>query len=606
VTISADGMPGVGKTTLAIVLAHHPAVLSHFSDGILWGALGLNADPATVLSAWAGALSVEIAGAADPAAVLRGRIGRRRMLLVIDDAWEADAAEALRCGGPECSHLLTTRDQVLARRFADAARVESIHELDEDEAWSLLRELVPETCAAEPAGARALVRAVGGLPLAVELLGGYLAEPARGYFPDTAAEGVWELADPRRRVRLAAKRLGAHESGVVTLAETVELSVNALPPPAAAAFHALGAFAPKPETFDRAAAEVVTGATSATLGLLLARRLLEQPEPNVLAIHQVLADVARERTPREAVERHRDHFLGQVEAGGSDWRRVERIYPQVKWAWAQLPPGAGHARLGMVAVMSGYQRRRGLWRESVVWNEAALRDAAGLGLARSCAVLANELGWLLDNLGEPARALEYYTHALAITREIGDHAGAAVALNNIGLAHAALGDRPRALEQYDQAVPIFEAAGDRGGLAATLVNSGTVHHAIGDRHRALEHFGRARRIQQEIGDRHGLAVTLNNIGAVYDELRQPEKALACMEQALRINEEAGDRYGEAVTRFNLAQVHRDQGRLTQAVHELQRVVELDELIQSHLLDAHRQLLRDMEEELAEGGSVPST
>ncbi|RIK45684.1 MAG: hypothetical protein DCC57_16290 [Chloroflexi bacterium] len=33
--LSADGLPGVGKTTLAVVLAHRRDLLAHFRDGVL-------------------------------------------------------------------------------------------------------------------------------------------------------------------------------------------------------------------------------------------------------------------------------------------------------------------------------------------------------------------------------------------------------------------------------------------------------------------------------------------------------------------------------------------------------------------------------------------
>ena len=41
---------------------------------------------------------------ADRTQKLRDAIGPRLMLLVIDDAWDSEAAEALRCGGPRCGH----------------------------------------------------------------------------------------------------------------------------------------------------------------------------------------------------------------------------------------------------------------------------------------------------------------------------------------------------------------------------------------------------------------------------------------------------------------------------------------------------------------------
>jgi len=35
--LSAEGLPGVGKTTLAVVLAHNPAILAHFAGDALIG-----------------------------------------------------------------------------------------------------------------------------------------------------------------------------------------------------------------------------------------------------------------------------------------------------------------------------------------------------------------------------------------------------------------------------------------------------------------------------------------------------------------------------------------------------------------------------------------
>ena len=39
VLVSVNGLPGVGKTTLAVELAHDQAVHAHFRDGVLWAGL---------------------------------------------------------------------------------------------------------------------------------------------------------------------------------------------------------------------------------------------------------------------------------------------------------------------------------------------------------------------------------------------------------------------------------------------------------------------------------------------------------------------------------------------------------------------------------------
>ena len=58
IALSAQGLPGVGKTTLAIKLANSKEIREHFSDGILWAGLGKNADAMRYLAIWADELRV--------------------------------------------------------------------------------------------------------------------------------------------------------------------------------------------------------------------------------------------------------------------------------------------------------------------------------------------------------------------------------------------------------------------------------------------------------------------------------------------------------------------------------------------------------------------
>src|SRR5688572_1584795 len=292
--LATEGLGGVGKTTLAVALAHHRQVLEHFKEGILWASLGPQAEVAGLLAGWAEALGRDISALIsleERREAVKALIGQRRLLLVIDDAWELEAARALRCGGPNCCHLLTTRNKGLARAFAGVAQTQGGLILDDEAAYELLAALAPEACGADPAAARALSQAVGGLPLALELLGGYLAAPERTVFPDLSQAALAELAEPERRLRLAQQRLGSR-GGAVSLEETLGLSLADLPAEVGRAFYALGAFAAKPERFSRAAAEAVSGVGGAELALLVARNLVEAAGES-LALHQVVAEVAR-------------------------------------------------------------------------------------------------------------------------------------------------------------------------------------------------------------------------------------------------------------------------------------------------------------------------
>ncbi len=76
--------------------------------------------------------------------------------------------------------------------------------------------------------ARLLADAVGGLPLAIELLGGYLAAPEQATFPDLSQAAIAELMNPAQRLALAQERLGNAADGMQTLEAVIQLSLDDL------------------------------------------------------------------------------------------------------------------------------------------------------------------------------------------------------------------------------------------------------------------------------------------------------------------------------------------------------------------------------------------
>jgi hypothetical protein len=178
--VALCGIAGIGKSTLAARLAHHPALRAHFADGVLWATLGPQADPIIELERWASALGIDLSrlpNADQRAQALHDAIGSRRMLLVVDDAWSLETATFLRCGGPNCGYLLTTRNKALAIAFAGAAQTVIVPTLSDVAAHELLCGLASDLCAIDPFKAKALSAAVDGLPLALVLVGVYLAAP---------------------------------------------------------------------------------------------------------------------------------------------------------------------------------------------------------------------------------------------------------------------------------------------------------------------------------------------------------------------------------------------------------------------------------------------
>jgi tetratricopeptide (TPR) repeat protein len=566
--LAADGLPGVGKTTLAVALARHPQLLAHFRDGILWAGLGRLGDVASIQATWGDALGVDLRDLFDPYARtqrLTNAIGHRRLLLVLDDVWQWEAADQLRCSAPGVATLLTTRDQALARRFAGAHRCVNVSVLKAEPAYELLATLAPEACATDPAAAQRLAALVDGLPLALELLGGYLDANRRTQARRQQALTV--LTDPAARLALATQRLGDPHHQAVTLQATIALSLADLPAATVAAFHTLGAFAPKPARFTLPAALAVTGADEETLFTLADRNLVEMGADEMLALHQTLSAVARTQLLSEVTSRHRDYYLAQVNEDREDWQRIEEIYPQVAFSWQQgsSKGNEGTYLFNFVWHLRIYQERRGLWDDKLQWAEQALHFAQSHNLPEQTASMMVNIGFVHDALGEKTQALAYYEQALPLRRQAGDKAGEATTLNNLGGVYDDLGEKAQALAYYEQALPLWRQVEDKKGEAATLTNIGAVYSALGEKEKALAYFEQALPLRRQVGDKAGEATTLNNIGHVYSDLGEKTQALAYYEQVLPLRRQVGDKAGEASTLNNLGGVYSVLGEKEKAL-----------------------------------------
>src|SRR5205823_5270911 len=107
------GWPGVGKTTVARAMAHWPEVVTAFPDGVLWAALGPSPQILSELLAWGRSLGEESIllskDIAEASQRITGLLRDRRMLLIVDDAWDASHVVPFTVGGRQCAMLVTTR-----------------------------------------------------------------------------------------------------------------------------------------------------------------------------------------------------------------------------------------------------------------------------------------------------------------------------------------------------------------------------------------------------------------------------------------------------------------------------------------------------------------
>jgi tetratricopeptide (TPR) repeat protein/transcriptional regulator with XRE-family HTH domain len=299
-----SGLPGIGKTTLAVMVATDKEVMAHFHNGILWAGLGPHPNVLGLLARWGILLGIKPTDVENVnnweawGRALQAVINNRRLLLIIDDAWSIEGALAFQVGGAQCAHLLTTRLPQVAFAFAQQGAL-VIPELKETDGLALLAHFVPQLVQEDPENARALVRAAGALPLALTLMGKYLAAQVPTGQPRRLQAALVQLYDASQRLRVSVptppneRSPSFPENTPLSLHAAITISAQQLSPQAHVALCALAVFPAKPNSFSEEAALAVCQEPVETLDTLWDAGLIESSGPCRYTLHQTIADYAQ-------------------------------------------------------------------------------------------------------------------------------------------------------------------------------------------------------------------------------------------------------------------------------------------------------------------------
>ena len=165
-------MGGIGKSVLAAALARDDEVRTAFPDGVFWLTFGREVDPRTRQAELVRALG-EAAPAFDSwrdgRAYLSELTAARACLVILDDVWREEHAEAFTRLGDGCRLLVTTRDRAVLEKIAAAEH--RLDVLSPERALDLLASGVGQAVDALPREASEIARECGFLPLAISVVG---------------------------------------------------------------------------------------------------------------------------------------------------------------------------------------------------------------------------------------------------------------------------------------------------------------------------------------------------------------------------------------------------------------------------------------------------
>ncbi|GGX83399.1 regulatory protein AfsR [Streptomyces minutiscleroticus] len=581
------GIGGVGKTTLAVHVAHHAR--TSFPDGQLYvdlqGAGARAAEPAAVLGAFLRALGTPDPAVPDTleerAALFRSVLAGRRVLVLLDNARDAAQVRPLLPGTEGCAALVTSRTRMVDLA---GAHLVDLDVMAPDEALELFTRIVgAERVAAERNAALDTVAACGFLPLAIRVAASRLA-----------ARRTWTVAALAARLADERRRLDELRAGDLAVKATFELGYGQLEPAQARAFRLLG-LADGPDVSLAAAAALLDlplDRTEDLLESLVDTSLLESAAPGRYRYHDLVRLYARACAERDehpsaereaALSRLLDFYLATAarvyaaERPGD--RTVDHLEPTrrpglefaddgaaLDWlhseaacilACVRQSLGPGTLRRGVDLLLASKDLAES-GAGSLPYEAAAraARDAArDLGDARAEGRARVTLAQVLCTAGRFDEAAAEAERSEELGRTADDPWTCGNAPNERGIVALCKNEHAAGEAHLLRAIEAFRADGNRPGEASALCNLSRVLVAVDRTATAVELVQEGVAIYDELGLTVRLANARYALGIALGHMGRGGEALEQLTMALHTFAGNRQRLWEGTTHYRIAQVH---------------------------------------------------
>jgi DNA-binding SARP family transcriptional activator/tetratricopeptide (TPR) repeat protein len=577
-----SGTAGVGKTALAIRWARR--IADDFPDGQLYvnmhgfdrAGIPMPATEAARSFLTALAVPAESVPMASDAllGLYRTVLTGRRLLIVLDNARDAEQVRPLLPGSPGCLVIVTSRNQ-LPGLAADGAYPITLGVLPDRQARDFLTARLGTRQLNRTDAYEQLVKVCAGLPLALSLVAGRAA--TQPDFPLSALAA--ELSEASGR--LDALDEGYGDQGIRAV---LSWSYWSLSEQAARVFRLLGVHPGPDITATAAAAMTETDLAQARTALreLARASMVTEHLPGRFGCHDLLRILAAElaRTTdgaagcRAALIRVLDHYLyaghraamllnparqpitltGSCATAGLEpmadekaamaWFHAERDV--IVAAIARAGREGLHAHAWQLPwTLVNYLDRQGHWHALAQIERTALSAAIQARDPAAEAISRRSLGAAWIRAGRYRRAQSQTTRALQISRKLRDRLGEAYCHLNLSYILTCRGEHRLAYLSALRAIDCSRAAGNGHAQVFALSAAAVSQTELGHPARAAAYAEQALKLQQATGDRFGQVTTLEGLGNIHLGSGRPERAVTVFRDARAASRELGDRFNEA-------------------------------------------------------------
>jgi tetratricopeptide (TPR) repeat protein len=581
------GTGGMGKS----VLASHFATIhkKSFPDGVIGLRLHDHA-PESVAQTF-----TSLSGTTLPpdhnlsaAEIMQSVFQQKQSLLIFDNAEDA-TAKFLLPGGSLCKVLVTTRNKGLLKNLdIPAASYIDLTRFSATETRDLLGKIITsQRVEAEPDAVAEIHELVGGLPLAIRIIGGALDEQLF----TTLTEYAQLLGDEKARL----SHLRSPDDPDLNVEASFGLSLERLESlnetETIKVFACLGACSP--DGFSLLAAQVASGQSEfgikSALGRLMRLSLVIQGNRiDQFTLHPLLFLFARQKAEAygwlaEAEQRHTDFFLDFVqeksEPSPDNFEALKAELNSLLLAGRRLA-AKQQPRYDFYVALEPFLEANGYWKEALDLIERFSGAARATGNITGMAHFSLQRGQFFQLCGNFEEARASYLESERFVAQIENshqrqHIEAMV-LNSLGGVYQRQGNFDEAVSAFEQSWKIKEAQGDEHGLGMVLNSLGGVYQRQGKFDKAVSAFEQSKEISERLNDERSLAMVLNSLGGVYQRQGNFSGAITAFEQSKEITERQGNERGLAMVLNSLGGVYQRQGNFSGAITAFEQSKEIAE------------------------------